>query len=104
MYTGKVAGVPANWLVESMRMAGLDPEALPEPLGAGMRHDHLPKSARPWINLWSAGQGIDLIEDIPTVAELVRRLRREYVAACQVPDMADAARLAERALEASPHV
>jgi nitronate monooxygenase len=104
MYTGKIAGVPANWLVESMRMAGLDPDALPEPLGAGMRHDHLPKSARPWINLWSAGQGIDLIEDIPTVAELVRRLRREYVAACQIPDMADAARLAERALESSPNV
>jgi hypothetical protein len=30
----------------------------------------------------------------------VRRLRREYVAACQVPDMAAAARLADEALEA----
>jgi nitronate monooxygenase len=35
------------------------------------------------------------------VAELVRRLRREYVAACQTPDMAEAARLADEALEAA---
>ncbi|MBW8814223.1 MAG: nitronate monooxygenase [Caulobacterales bacterium] len=99
MYTGKIAGVPANWMAESMRQVGLDPDNLPEPLGKGMRHDHLPEGVRPWLNLWSAGQGIDLIEDIPTVAELVRRLRREYVAACAIPDMAEAARLADAALQ-----
>jgi len=74
-YTGDIAGVPANWMVESMRRVGLDPANLPKPLGRGMRHDHLPEGVTPWKNLWSAGQGIDLIEDIPTVAELVRRLR-----------------------------
>ena len=100
MYTGKVAGVPANWLTESLRMAGLDPDNLPEPLGRGMRHDHLPDSARPWANLWSAGQGIDLIHDVPSVAELVRRLRAEYVAACATPDMADVARLVDAAGDA----
>jgi len=99
MYTGKIAGVPANWMVESMRRVGLDPDHLPEPEGKGMRHDHLPEGVRPWVNLWSAGQGIDLIEDIPTVAELVRRLRREYVAACQTPDMSDVARLVDEASE-----
>jgi nitronate monooxygenase len=97
IYTGKVAGVPANWLIESLRRAGLDPNDLPEPLGRGMRHDHLPKGAEPWANLWSAGQGIDLIKDVPTVAELVRRLRREYVAACETPDMARVARLVDQA-------
>ena len=91
-YTGKIAGVPANWLLESIRAVGLDPDDLPEPLGRGMRHDHLPEGAEPWKTIWSAGQGIDLIHDIPTVAELVRRLRAEYVAACATPDMVDAAR------------
>jgi nitronate monooxygenase len=85
IYTGKVAGVPANWMVESLRLAGLDPDNLPEPLGRGMRHDHLPDSAQPWKTLWSAGQGIDLIHDIPSTAELVTRLRREYQAACAIP-------------------
>ena len=99
MYTGKIAGVPANWMIESMRRVGLDPDALPEPQGKGMGHGHLPEGVRPWVNLWSAGQGIDLIEDVPTVAELVRRLRREYVAACETPSMIDAARLADEASE-----
>lgn len=102
-YTGKVAGVPANWLVESIRLAGLDPDNLPEPLGRGMRHDHLPESAQPWKTIWSAGQGIDLIHDIPTVRELVRRLRREYVAACEVPDMSAAARLVDEVESAPAH-
>ena len=65
-----------------------------------MGHDHLPGNVRPWKTLWSAGQGIDLIDDIPTVAELVRRLRAEYVEACRAKDMAAAATLAERALDA----
>jgi len=102
MYTPRIAGVAANWLTASMRLVGLDPDNLPEPLGKGMRHDHLPPGVRPWLNLWSAGQGVDLIEDIPSVAELVRRLRAEYVAACETPDMADVARLTDAALEARP--
>jgi len=88
IYTGDIAGVPANWMIESIRRAGLDPSALPKPLGRGMRHDHLPPDVTPWKNLWSAGQGIDLIDDIPTVSELVRRLRAEYIAACEAPSLA----------------
>jgi nitronate monooxygenase len=99
-YTGAISGVPANWLAESMRSVGLDPDDLPTPRGL-MRHDHLPEGVKPWKNLWSAGQGIDLIDDLPTVAELVRRLRQEYVTACTVPDMSAAARLADQALDRS---
>jgi len=96
LYTGAISGVAANWLVESMRNLGLDPDDLPSPLGA-MRHDHLPAHVKPWKNLWSAGQGIDLIDDLPTVAELVNRLRTEYLTACEITDFADAARLADDA-------
>ena len=100
-YTGDIAGVPANWMIESMRLVGLDPDNLPKPTGRGMRHDHLPPGVTPWKNLWSAGQGVDLIDDVPPVAELVRRLRREYVVACETPSFADAARLADEALAAA---
>ena len=99
-YTGDIAGVPANWMVESMRLVGLDPENLPKPTGRGMRHDHLPPGVTPWKNLWSAGQGVDLIDDIPSVAELVRRLRREYVAACETPSLVETARLVEDVMDA----
>ncbi|MEZ5708299.1 MAG: nitronate monooxygenase [Blastomonas sp.] len=85
MFTGKIAGVPANWLVKSMERVGLDPRNLPSPQGRGMRYDHLPETVRPWKNMWSAGQGIDLISDIPTVAELVERLQQQYRKACDIP-------------------
>nr|WP_283826551.1 nitronate monooxygenase [Bradyrhizobium iriomotense] len=33
---------------------------------------------KPWRDLWSAGQGVGLIDDIPSTSELVARLAREY--------------------------
>lgn len=75
-------------MVASLRAAGLDPANLPQPPGRGLSHAHLPDGVRPWKNVWSAGQGIELIDDIPSIAELVAQLRREYVTACATPDMA----------------
>lgn len=97
LYTGDIAGVPANWMKASMRRVGLDPDHLPTPVEGRMPQDHLPDGIKPWVNLWSAGQGIDLIQDLPTVAELVRRLRAEYLAACALPSMAEVARLVDEA-------
>jgi nitronate monooxygenase len=91
IYTERVSGVPANWLKSSLRRVALDPDNLPLPI-ADRRYEHLPADVRPWRQIWSAGQGIDLIHDIPSVADLVARLRREYVAACAAPDMSAAAR------------
>lgn len=91
MYTPDINGVPANWLIESMRRVGLDPSNLPTPQGHGTKH--LPPQVKPWSNVLSAGQGIGQIHDIPAVADLVLRLRREYVAACNTPDMSEIAAL-----------
>lgn len=82
LYSSDVTGVPANWLVESLRALGLDPSDMPVPKGR-MRYDHLPDDVRPWRDLWSAGHGVELIADIPSVAELVARLRAEYVMAAE---------------------
>jgi len=101
MFTPNIAGVAANWLRPSMERLGLDPKNLPAPTGPGMSHDHLPEGVKPWKNLWSAGQGIDLIGDVPAIGDLVRRLRAEYLAACAQPSFADVARLVDRALDAA---
>jgi nitronate monooxygenase len=99
IYTPKVSGVPANWMKNSLRLVGLDPDDLP--VSKGLRdYSHLPKGISPWRDIWSGGQAMDLIRDVPTVAELVRRLRQEYVAACEIPDMAAAARPAGAAVGA----
>lgn len=92
IYTKGVNGMPASWLKASLREIGLDPEELFIPEARGT--DHLPAGKTPWRDIWSAGQGIGLIDDLPSVAELVRRLQQEYVAACEAPNMAAAARTA----------
>jgi nitronate monooxygenase len=83
IYTRGVNGMAASWLTASLREAGLDPDNLFIPAGRGT--DHLPAGKTPWRDIWSGGQGIGLIDDLPSVADLVRRLRAEYAAACAVP-------------------
>jgi nitronate monooxygenase len=92
IYTRGVNGLPASWLKASLRAIGLDPDALFIPEGRGT--EHLPAGKTPWRDIWSGGQGIGLIHDLPTVAELVRRLQEQYVAACATPDLAAEARAA----------
>jgi nitronate monooxygenase len=94
IYTKGINGLPASWLKASIRSIGLDPDNLFIPEGRST--EHLPPGVKPWRDIWSGGQGIGLIRDIPTVAELVRRLQEEYVAACAIPDMAMAAKAALR--------
>jgi nitronate monooxygenase len=91
-YTRAVNGLPASWLKASLREIGLDPENLFIPEGRGT--SHLPAGKTPWRDIWSGGQGVGLIHDVPTVRELVHRLQREYLEACAVPDISSAARAA----------
>jgi nitronate monooxygenase len=91
-FTAAVNGVSANWMKASIGRVGLDLATMPVPARRGT--DHLPAGIRPWRDIWSAGQGVSLIADIPSTAELILRLRAEYVAACHTPDMEATARLA----------
>lgn len=92
IYTNGVNGMPANWLKESIRPHGLDPDNLPKPQGRGTAH--LPPGIFPWKNVWSGGQGVSLIDEVLPVADLVAQLQREYVAACATPDFAEVAKAA----------
>ena len=83
VYTRGVNGLPASWLKASLRGIGLDPENLFIP--AGRSTDHLPRGKTPWRDIWSGGQGLGLIDDIPATVDLIARLAREYADACAVP-------------------
>lgn len=75
-YTPAVSGIPANFLTPSLMANGIDPKSLPEhKLDMG-------EEARAWKTVWSAGQGAGAVHDIPTVAELIRRLNDEFETAC----------------------
>ena len=76
VYTPNVSGVWANFMRQSIEKAGLDPDDLPPHEGMDMKSE-----ARAWKNIWSAGQGVTGIDDVPTTAELCHRLITEYRAA-----------------------
>jgi nitronate monooxygenase len=79
VYTNLFTGVHGNYLKKSIVAAGLDPDDLPVSdkskmsFGAG--------SAKAWRDIWGAGQGVGLMDDVPTVAEMVERLKGQYQAA-----------------------
>ena len=76
LYTPAIAGMPGNFLKPSMRAAGLDPDRLPAPKGP--HQPDLPEGVRAWREIWSAGQGVGLVDDVPTVDALVQRLFAQY--------------------------
>ena len=79
VYTDLFSGVHGSYLRGSINNAGLDPDNLSDsklrPMNFGSGGDSKVKA---WRDIWSAGQGVGSIGDIPTVAELVDRMEAEY--------------------------
>ena len=83
VYTSVVSGVPANFLQASLAAGGIDLHRAhtPRQVDFGTELEGTATSdsrARPWRDLWSAGQGVGAINDVPDVASLVARLEVEY--------------------------
>lgn len=92
--TDRVSGVNASFLAPSLAEAGLhtDGVSVPDVEIASELADALDEQGekRAWRDIWSAGQGVGSIKDLPGVDELVSRLEAEYYDACT----AQAARVA----------
>lgn len=80
VYTNLFSGVHGNYLKKSIVTAGLDPENLPQADKSKMNFGGGSK-AKAWRDIWGAGQGVGLMDDVPGVAEMVERLKTEYEAA-----------------------
>ncbi|HEY4804674.1 MAG TPA: nitronate monooxygenase family protein, partial [Paraburkholderia sp.] len=78
VYTNLFTGVHGNYIRESIVNAGLDPDALPESDKSKMDFGAGTSKAKAWRDVWGAGQAVGLMDDVPSVAELVGRLKREY--------------------------
>lgn len=82
VYTPRFTGVHGNYLKESVRKAGLDPDTLADGDRAAMSFDKRDDSkAKAWRDVWSAGQGVGSVDEILPAHELVLRLETEYRAA-----------------------
>ncbi len=76
IYTNIFTGVHGNYIRQSILHAGLNPDQLPTTDKSKMVFDN--NQAKAWQDIWGAGQGVGLIENSPSVAELVTRLKDEY--------------------------
>lgn len=82
VYSNLFTGVHGNYLRPSIERAGLDPDNLPEAdpskmnFGSGGNTE-----AKAWKDIWGCGQGIGVLNDIPTAGEYIDRLAAEYEAA-----------------------
>ncbi len=85
IHTPAVSGVPASFMRQSLARAGYDLERLQEKgaLDYGEKLKPLDDEAKAWKTVWSAGQGVGEIHDLPAVSALVERLDHEYRAAQQ---------------------
>ena len=87
LYTPVFSGIWANYLNNSVVAAGIDPASLvgQQTGGKDDLFSSLEVKPKAWKDIWSAGQGIGSINDIPSVAQLVQRMQREYAEALQTP-------------------
>lgn len=84
VYSNLFTGVHGNYLAPSIAAAGLDPANLPEADKSKMNFGsggNMKQKA--WRDIWGSGQGIGQIKDAPPVAELIGRLKKEYLDACR---------------------
>lgn len=83
IHTPAVSGVPASFMRQSLEQAGYDLQQLQNKgeVNYGEKLKPISDEAKAWKTVWSAGQGVGAIADLPTVEELVNRLDREYRAA-----------------------
>ncbi len=78
-YTSLFSGIHGSYLKGSIVNVGLDPEDLPDGNSDAMDFDKADVKA--WKDIWSAGQGVGDIDDIPPARDLVMTMEQEYLSA-----------------------
>ena len=81
VYSNFYTGIHGNYLKGSIMAAGMDPDNLPVSDPSKMNFGGGENSAKAWKDIWGCGQGIGAIKEITSAAEMVARLKREYLSA-----------------------
>ncbi len=81
VYTNLFSGVHGNYMRQSILNAGLDPDNLPLSDKSKMDLSGGASKVKAWKDIWGAGQGVGLMDDIQPAAQIVAQLRAEYHAA-----------------------
>ncbi|MGQ3056108.1 MAG: NAD(P)H-dependent flavin oxidoreductase [Nevskia sp.] len=86
-YTPYFSGVHGNYLKKSIVRAGMDPDKLPHAdaskMNLGSNAGESTSTAKAWKDIWGAGHGVGVIDQVMPTAAVVDRLEAEYRAARQ---------------------
>ena len=84
VYSSLFTGVSGNYLKPSIKNAGMDPDNLPDADKSSMNFGSGGNTkSKAWKDIWGSGQGNGLIEDSPSVGELVDRIKAEFNSAVE---------------------
>lgn len=83
IYSDWFSGVHGNYLRTSIERAGLDADNLPTGDKTRMSFADGRSKAKAWKDIWGAGQGVGLIDALPSTCALVDQLTQQYEAARQ---------------------
>ncbi|MEZ5658560.1 MAG: nitronate monooxygenase family protein [Burkholderiaceae bacterium] len=82
VYSNLFTGVHGNYLRGSIVNAGLDPANLPESDPSKMNFGSGGTEAKKaWRDIWGCGQGIGVLDDVPSAGELIDRMAEQYASA-----------------------
>ena len=82
VYTAAISGVHANFLGASLKAAGITEADLKKDTKIDFGKE-LNTEAKAWKTIWSAGQGVTSIDNVPTVSELIGTLKSEFKTAIE---------------------
>ena len=85
IYTAAVSGVNANFLRPSLEAMGITQEMWNDSkkIDFGEELDAAQAEAKAWKTIWSAGQGVTDINDCPSVKNLIKSLKEEFISAIE---------------------
>ncbi|WP_026808631.1 NAD(P)H-dependent flavin oxidoreductase [Arenibacter latericius] len=82
VYTAAISGVHANFLGASLKAAGITEADLKKDTKIDFGKE-LNTEAKAWKTIWSAGQGVTSIDNVPSVSELIGTLKSEFKTAIE---------------------
>ncbi|UTW12410.1 NAD(P)H-dependent flavin oxidoreductase [Marinobacterium rhizophilum] len=80
VYTNRISGVNASFIAKSLVDNGFDPVQLTPDMPLAPEHKS-EAGKKAWKAIWSAGQGVGSVNDVPHAAELIGELKAQYRAA-----------------------
>jgi len=81
VYTAAVSGVHANFIRASLESVGITEDRWKDTkkIDFGKELNPAEAEAKAWKTIWSAGQGVNIIDNVPSVSEIVKQLKTEFL-------------------------